>query len=76
MSAEPAAPAASALMMNNSAAATMTRRRPQTSANRPARNAPRAQPGSRALTVMPSQTSLRLNVLRRPSWVPLITPLS
>jgi hypothetical protein len=45
MSAEAAAPDASALKMKSSAAATMTRRRPQTSANRPARNAPTAQPG-------------------------------
>ena len=67
ISAEPAAPAASALRMKSRAAATMTRRRPHTSANRPARNAPTAQPGSRALTVIPSHASLRAKVLRRPS---------
>ena len=49
--------------MNSNAAATMTRRRPQTSASRPARNAPTAQPGSSALTVMPSHASLKPKVL-------------
>ena len=54
----------------------MTRRRPQRSAERPARNAPSAHPGSSALTVMPSHTSLNAKVLRKPSCVPLMTPLS
>ncbi len=76
MMAEAAAPAARALKMNRMAAPTMTRRLPQRVGDLPARKAPSAQPGNRALTVTPSHASLRLNVLRRPSWVPLMTPLS
>ena len=76
MSAEVAAPAPSALNMNSTAAVCMTLRRPQTSASRPAMNAPTAQPGSNALTVTPNHPGLSPNVLRSPSWVPLMTPLS
>ncbi len=76
MSAELAAPEPSALKMNSTAAACMTLRRPQTSASRPAMNAPIAQPGNKALTVTPSPAGLRPNVLRSPSCVPLMTPLS
>jgi hypothetical protein len=35
-------------------------------------NAPSAQPGNNALTVTPSQAALKPNVLRSPSWVPLM----
>ena len=62
--------------MNSAAAASITRLRPHRSAERPATKAPTAHPGSKALTVMPSQASLKLKVLLSPSWVPLMTPLS
>jgi len=59
ISEELAAPAANALTMKSIAAASITRRRPHRSADLPAANAPTAQPGSKALTVMPSQASLK-----------------
>ena len=72
----PAAPAPSALTMNNTAASIITLRRPMTSANLPARNAPAAQPSRIAPTFRPVPSLLRLNARSRPSCVPLITPLS
>ncbi len=71
-----AAPEPRALTRNSRAAMIITVRRPQTSARRPAANAPNAQPIRMAPTFRPVPSLLRLKAFSRPSCVPLMTPLS
>src|SRR5581483_4403266 len=71
-----AAPAPSADSRNSTAEAISTERRPRRSARRPARNAPRAQPSSIEATSKPTPAELEWKARRRPSTVPLMTPLS
>jgi hypothetical protein len=71
-----AAPVPMALTTNSRAEMIITVRRPQTSARRPAAKAPMAQPIRMAPTVTPVPSSVSLKASFRPSWVPLMTPLS
>ncbi len=65
-----------ALTIKKSAAIKRVLRRPITSANRPAANAPTAQPSNIEATLNPVPTSSEPNAICKPSIVPLITPLS
>ena len=61
---------------NRIAARIITERRPITSASRPAKKAPTAQPISSEPTVKPRPPELRSKAVLRPSWVPFTAPLS
>ncbi len=71
-----AAPAPIADSRNNTAETINTLRRPRRSDSRPALKAPMAQPNSIEAISNPCIHSPDRNVWCRPSWVPLITPLS
>ena len=71
-----AAPARMALTRNSPAASIITLRRPIASANRPAPNAPIAEPTRIAPTLTPTPSRPRSKAASSPFWVPLMTPES
>src|SRR5690606_25608178 len=71
-----AIPEPQAEMIKNTAATIRRARRPYLSASVPAKNAPTAQPSSMEDTLKPVPMESELKATRKPSTVPLITPLS
>ena len=71
-----ATPDPHALIIKKTAVANNNDLRPYLSANRPAVNAPTAQPNNILATLKPVPISCELNAVLNPSTVPFITPLS